>query len=142
MSDLVGNPEDRFCRDAAHIIMLWILNIRNSSEDLFYGHYNMSRVVKKTAFCICENKDADQLRGYREADQRLCFRYIWLIWGEHGHSYKQMIANQCQKIAPHIKLRSCTYYITGVFMLTQVHQRNRNFFHTTSKDLSSFNLLL
>ena len=27
------------------------------------------------AFCICENKDADQLRGYREADQRLCFRY-------------------------------------------------------------------
>ena len=21
-----------------------------------------------------ENKDADQLRGYREADQRLCFR--------------------------------------------------------------------
>ena len=28
------------------------------------------------AFCICENKDADQLRGNREADQRLCFRYI------------------------------------------------------------------
>ena len=23
---------------------------------------------------ICENKDADQLRGSREADQRLCFR--------------------------------------------------------------------
>ena len=31
---------------------------------------------EKTAFCICENKDADQLRGNREADQRLCFRYI------------------------------------------------------------------
>ena len=29
----------------------------------------------KPAFCICENKDADQLRGDREADQRLCFRY-------------------------------------------------------------------
>ena len=28
-------------------------------------------------FCICENKDADhQLRGNREADQRLCFRYM------------------------------------------------------------------
>ena len=27
------------------------------------------------AFYICENKDADQLRGNREADQRLCFRY-------------------------------------------------------------------
>ena len=36
----------------------------------------MSRVVRKPAFCICENKDADQLRGNREADQRLCFRYI------------------------------------------------------------------
>ena len=35
----------------------------------------MSRVVRKPAFCICENKDADQLRGNREADQRLCLRY-------------------------------------------------------------------
>ena len=35
----------------------------------------MSRVVRKPAFCICENKDADQLRGNRKADQRLCFRY-------------------------------------------------------------------
>ena len=35
----------------------------------------MSRVIRKPDFCICENKDADQLRGNREADQRLCFRY-------------------------------------------------------------------
>ena len=39
-------------------------------------YLNMRRVVRKPAFCICENKDADQLRGYREADQRLCFHYI------------------------------------------------------------------
>ena len=32
--------------------------------------------MRKSTFCICENKDADQLRGNREADQRLCFRYI------------------------------------------------------------------
>ena len=32
--------------------------------------------MRKPAFCICENKDADQLRGSSEADQRLCFRYI------------------------------------------------------------------
>ena len=31
--------------------------------------------MRKPAFCICKNKDADQLRGNREADQRLCFRY-------------------------------------------------------------------
>ena len=36
----------------------------------------MNRAVRKPAFCICENKDADQLRGNREADQRLCFHYI------------------------------------------------------------------
>ena len=36
---------------------------------------NMSRVMRKLDFCICENKDADQLRGNREADQRLCFRF-------------------------------------------------------------------
>ena len=38
-------------------------------------HYNMSLVMRKPDLCICENKDADQLRGNREADQRLCFRY-------------------------------------------------------------------
>ena len=35
----------------------------------------MSHVVRKPFFCICENKDADQLRGNSEADQRLCLRY-------------------------------------------------------------------
>ena len=35
----------------------------------------MSSVMRKLAFCICENKDADQLCSNREADQCLCFRY-------------------------------------------------------------------
>ena len=39
------------------------------------GHGYMSRVIGKPDFCICENKDADQLHGNREADQRLCFCY-------------------------------------------------------------------
>ena len=29
--------------------------------------------MRKPVFGICENKDADQLRGNRESDQRLCF---------------------------------------------------------------------
>ena len=29
--------------------------------------------MRKQAICICENKDPDQLRGNREADQRLVF---------------------------------------------------------------------
>ena len=32
--------------------------------------------MRKPDFCICENKDADQLRSDCAADQRLCFRYI------------------------------------------------------------------
>ena len=35
----------------------------------------MSRIVRKPDFCLRESKGADQLRGNREADQRLCFRY-------------------------------------------------------------------
>ena len=49
------------------IPMLWVSS---------WAPFHLSLVMKKTAFCICENKDADQLRGNREADQRLCFRYI------------------------------------------------------------------
>ena len=37
--------------------------------------YHMSHLMGKPTNCIGENKDADQLRGNREADQRLCFRY-------------------------------------------------------------------
>ena len=51
-----------------NIIMMKLNNIENSFP-------KMSLVMRKPAFCICENKDADQLRGNREADQRLCFRY-------------------------------------------------------------------
>ena len=43
-------------------------------EDLTKIIFQLSS-MRKPAFCICENKDADQLRGNREADQRLCFRY-------------------------------------------------------------------
>ena len=38
-------------------------------------HY-LSLVMRKPAFCICENKDAYQVRDNREADQPLCFRYM------------------------------------------------------------------
>ena len=36
---------------------------------------HLSRCMGKTTICICENKGTDQLRGNREADQCLCFRY-------------------------------------------------------------------
>ena len=45
-------------------------------QRLTRGMQYKSLVMRKPAFCISENKDVDQLRGNREADQRLCFRYI------------------------------------------------------------------
>ena len=46
-----------------------VLNSKFSEWDYF----NMSRVMRKLVFHICENKDADQLCSNRTADQRLCF---------------------------------------------------------------------
>ena len=50
------------------------LNYLNQTQYNLYLH-NMSLVMRKPGFCICENKDANHLRGNRETDQRLCFRY-------------------------------------------------------------------
>ena len=36
----------------------------------------MSLIMRKPTLRICENKDADQLRGNRESNQRLCFRFM------------------------------------------------------------------
>ena len=56
----------------------------------------MSRDVRKPDFCICENKDADQLRGNREADLRLCFRIcknpVFSRRGSNGAVQPQKIA--------------------------------------------------
>ena len=35
----------------------------------------LSHVMRKPAFCMCQNKGADQLRSTGAADQHLCFRY-------------------------------------------------------------------
>ena len=47
----------------------------NSEKKMLDLKDQLSRAVRKPDFCLCENKGADQLRGNREADQRLCFRY-------------------------------------------------------------------
>ena len=40
------------------------------------SYHQMSRIMRKLMFCICENKGAGQLRSNREADQHLCFCYL------------------------------------------------------------------
>ena len=52
-----------------------MVTMRENLVVFFYlFNYHLSRDVRKPDFRICENKDADQLRGDRETDQRLCFR--------------------------------------------------------------------
>ena len=60
------------------VLIRLLLRYVTKADLHFYNVHisHMSLVMRKPAFCICENKDADQLRGNREADQRLCFRYI------------------------------------------------------------------
>ena len=54
----------------------WILLKEANLFSIWVLGKDLSRVMRKPTICICENKDADQLLGNREADQRLCFRYL------------------------------------------------------------------
>ena len=57
-----------------HIPTLTKYSDRQAHVYVCLSAYEMSRDGRKPDICICENKDADQLRGNREADQRLCLR--------------------------------------------------------------------
>ena len=54
------------------IILMWSV-FRNVLSRVHLTQYEPR--YEKPVFCICKNKDADQLRGNRKADQRLCFSY-------------------------------------------------------------------
>ena len=62
----------RFCLNSPSwdLVLGWVPPI---GDDLALKQ--MSHLMGKPKICIGENKDADQLRGNRYADQRLCFRY-------------------------------------------------------------------
>ena len=53
-----------------------VLQAPNLTLILCSGSQHLSRPMGKPAIYIGENKVADQLRGNREADQHLCFRYL------------------------------------------------------------------
>ena len=63
----------------------------------------LSRVMRKPTICICENKDADQLRGNREADQRLCFRYRDGTIHRPSHLTINEFSDEFQELAPKSK---------------------------------------
>ena len=88
MLELVGTPEDRFSRVEAHMSFVPFLHSEGfiSSKEIItfikIGNYlkcyqnsvikyNMSQVNRKTNFCICENKDIDQLYNNHYTDSRI-----------------------------------------------------------------------
>ena len=64
-----------FCEHIKSIIFITHLPRKCDTSNKLCTIY-LSRVVRKPNFCICVNKDADQLRSNCAADQRLCFTYI------------------------------------------------------------------
>ena len=63
--EIVFRRSKNFCTD---MIIFFIFKARLPRSYI-------SHLVRKPTICICENKEADQLRVNSEADQRLCFRY-------------------------------------------------------------------
>ena len=54
-------------------IYMFVLSMQ-SHLTAFYEHH-LSHIMRKSTFCICENKDIDQFHGNPEADRCLCFRF-------------------------------------------------------------------
>ena len=53
--------------------MMQLIYIEDITRVVISYETYISLVMRKPAFSICENKEADQLHGNRKADQRLCF---------------------------------------------------------------------
>ena len=78
-SEILGNIKETWKSETEHHVKL-LCGKRNRERQnvpalLAMMGRNLSRPMGKPTTCIGENKGADQLRGNREADQRLCFRY-------------------------------------------------------------------
>ena len=58
------------CSDLVRHKLSCAMQLLNKARDLKFRIYE----VEGFYYIYSENKDADQLRGYREADLRLCFR--------------------------------------------------------------------
>ena len=62
------------------------------------------KVEKELYYPSSENKGADQLRGYREADLRLCFRLCRLLVFPWGGSFHDVVGKYCSLSSPMLSL--------------------------------------
>ena len=102
-----AHGKGRFSHVVAHIII----------GDFSVLGLNLSLVTRKPAFCICENKDAEQLRGYREADQGLCFRYIMYVASKFQATSDLLWLYSLGCVGPGQKLRRPVFSQRAHFMM-------------------------
>ena len=75
--------------------------------------------MRKPDFCLCENKDTDQLCSNCTADQRLCFRYT--------------VSTISSTSIQNFKLLACFSDCTGWFVSDLVGNSNCWFSHTVAQ---------
>ena len=75
-----------------------------------------------------ENKDADQLRGYREADLRLCFRPCKLLVFSRTGSNKTSNASLENQLCAYTKIFTGTYQLSGISYVCFSFQYNLSSF--------------
>ena len=67
--------------------------------------------MRKPAFCICENKNADQLRSNCAADQRLCFRY------KDSAMWVYVIVRSSQPVSESIQYAEAWYAVFSIYVV-------------------------
>ena len=72
--------------------------------------------MRKPAFCICENKHADQLFGNREVDQRLCFRYTYNPSTSYIRNFKSLALYSPVCVGPGRKPRRPVFSQRGSYV--------------------------
>ena len=76
--------------------------------------------MRKPAFCICENKDADQLRCNREANQRLCFHYIDTPQPLYNTVHYNMVLDMTRiSVGPQLVILDLFSYIHFTLVITR-----------------------
>ena len=101
--------------------------------------------MRKPAFCICENKGANKLHcPIREANQRLCFRYIDSVVRKPQVIFRCIV----QQVFAVIKLRTTVInivlFVVFIFMSFMIMKSDINklgcilFVHLSSISLENF----
>ena len=75
-----------------------------------------------------ENKGADQLRGYREADLRLCFRISDMQKGRLSHDEAHILVAQLAKYENRYCIGSVKTMVQGSLCFATHHEKKQHIF--------------